>query len=241
MRRNEESLNAPHNGHQSGTGPVDSDDDESIDVEADSFEEYEWAGQTRIRASSLLVGGYGAAGLGTPIQNPSQADEDEDLNVDGDDTQIFGESQYSERDVIIPSAATNKEQNENMYLRTLVAGQDVHQQRRLSADEHFAVEATASASSVSSASTSNDVRLSQDSKDQIIDSLKSKIRDFESQRLHNKYKCLICMDDFRIPVVSICCWHVHCEECWLRTLGARKLCPQCNMITSPADLRKIYM
>ena len=23
--------------------------------------------------------------------------------------------------------------------------------------------------------------------------------------------------------------------------GAKKLCPQCNMITSPADLRKIYL
>lgn len=38
------------------------DDDDSIDVEGESFEEYEWAGQTRIRASSLLEGGYSAAG-----------------------------------------------------------------------------------------------------------------------------------------------------------------------------------
>lgn len=75
---------------------------------------------------------------------------------------------------------------------------------------------------------------------QIIESLKEKIREYEAI-IKNKSKCLICMDEFRIPVVSICCWHVHCEECWLRTLGARKLCPQCNMITSPTDLRKIYM
>lgn len=74
----------------------------------------------------------------------------------------------------------------------------------------------------------------------IIDALKEKIREYEII-IRNKSKCLICMDEFRIPVVSICCWHVHCEECWLRTLGARKLCPQCNMITSPTDLRRIYM
>lgn len=37
-------------------------DDESIDVEAESYEQYEWAGQTRIRASSMLEGGYSGAG-----------------------------------------------------------------------------------------------------------------------------------------------------------------------------------
>ncbi|CAG2053280.1 unnamed protein product [Timema podura] len=46
---------------------------------------------------------------------------------------------------------------------------------------------------------------------------------------------------YKKPVISVCCWHVHCEECWLHTLGAKKLCPQCNMITSPSDLRRIYM
>lgn len=40
----------------------DDDDDDSIDVEGESFEEYEWAGQTRVRASSLLEGGYSAIG-----------------------------------------------------------------------------------------------------------------------------------------------------------------------------------
>lgn len=74
----------------------------------------------------------------------------------------------------------------------------------------------------------------------VIDALKAKIREYENA-IQSKSKCLICIDEFRVPVVSICCWHVHCEECWLRTLGARKLCPQCNMITSPSDLRRIYM
>lgn len=81
---------------------------------------------------------------------------------------------------------------------------------------------------------------SKNNQQQIIEALKEKIREFEGQK-NNKCKCLICMDSYVDPVVSICCWHVHCEECWLRTLGARKLCPQCNMITSPSDLRRIYM
>ncbi|XP_041126011.1 E3 ubiquitin-protein ligase RNF220-like isoform X5 [Polyodon spathula] len=48
-------------------------------------------------------------------------------------------------------------------------------------------------------------------------------------------------DSFTMPLTSIQCWHVHCEECWLRTLGAKKLCPQCNTITSPGDLRRVYL
>lgn len=54
-------------------------------------------------------------------------------------------------------------------------------------------------------------------------------------------RCLICLEQYRDPVVSIVCWHVSCEVCWCRTLQAKKMCPQCNQITSPIDLRRIYM
>lgn len=40
----------------------DDEDDINIDVEGEEYEEYEWAGQTRVRASSLLQGGYSATG-----------------------------------------------------------------------------------------------------------------------------------------------------------------------------------
>lgn len=60
LRRSESSNGNRKNGNQSDND--DEDDDDSIDVEGETFEEYEWAGQTRIRASSLLEGGYSAAG-----------------------------------------------------------------------------------------------------------------------------------------------------------------------------------
>lgn len=215
-------------------------------------------------------------------------DEDEDLNVDGDDTQVYGAAQYSERDIILPMADDNKK--ENLYLRNLVIGQSAEAKTSPSDNKHTS-EATASGHSMlstatvengstSTIATGDNVAEAQikcestascstitiDLKDgtvkettmavksqpqsqcrtndaasaHIIDALKEKIREYEII-IRNKSKCLICMDEFRIPVVSICCWHVHCEECWLRTLGARKLCPQCNMITSPTDLRRIYM
>ncbi|RXN34558.1 E3 ubiquitin-protein ligase RNF220-like protein [Labeo rohita] len=75
-----------------------------------------------------------------------------------------------------------------------------------------------------------------------LEALKTRIRDLEKQLTRgDRFKCLICMDSYTVPLTSIQCWHVHCEECWLRTLGAKKLCPQCNTITSPGDLRRVYL
>ncbi len=205
------------------------------------------------------------SGLGTSLINSTNADEDEDLNVDGDDTQIYGQSQYSERDVIVPAATTNKEANENLYLRQLVVGEDLKRptgQRSSkngddddddndgddemngnvgeSSDLKQETAGESSSSTINTNNTTTNPFNSKNNQHQVIESLKEKIREFETQK-NNKCKCLICMDAYVDPVVSICCWHVHCEECWLRTLGARKLCPQCNMITSPSDLRRIYM
>lgn len=198
------------------------------------------------------------------------------MNVDGDDSQIYGEPQYSERDIILPLVDNNKK--ENIYLRNLVIGQTSDNNKngfstikngdamiqpttsgcfenRCIAETEITCESTASSSKITIDLKDGSVKevttvtnqpsvtsLAQcdTAANQIIEALKEKIREYEAI-IKNKSKCLICMDEFRIPVVSICCWHVHCEECWLRTLGARKLCPQCNMITSPIDLRKIYM
>ncbi|KAF5300399.1 hypothetical protein FQR65_LT01020 [Abscondita terminalis] len=188
------------------------DSDENIDVEG-GFEEYEWAGQSRVRATSFLQGGMST--LGTSLTG---TDEDEDLVVDGDDAQVYGAAQYSERDIIIPG--DDKEQE---ALRKAFLGSET-----VNSDKNHA---TSKAEIVNV------------SGDPILEALKSRIRELEQreQRWDDMYKCLICMERYTTPVISICCWHVHCEQCWLQTLGAKKLCPQCNMITSPADLRRIYI
>ncbi|KAK1801422.1 hypothetical protein P4O66_022688, partial [Electrophorus voltai] len=52
-----------------------------------------------------------------------------------------------------------------------------------------------------------------------LEALKTRIRDLEKQLTRgDRIKCLICMDSYAVPLTSIQCWHVHCEECWLRTL-----------------------
>ena len=73
LRRNER-----NNGSSSAANDDDNDDDDddiSIDVEGETYEEYEWAGQTRIRATSMLEGGYTAAGETLVFQITSYLDK----------------------------------------------------------------------------------------------------------------------------------------------------------------------
>lgn len=232
-----------------------SEDGSDIDVDG---EVYEWAGMTRIRPSTLLPGGnYSTTGIGTVVRNTAEDEEDE-LNVDGDDTQIYGASQYTERDICLI------DDDQKSYLRDLVIGGDNagqttstssqmeesddsdqvdsnHPTTRVENNQNIAN----NASPTTTKPTELDSKLlncteTPESAQQIIESLKSKIREYENF-IKNKPKCLICLDDYKKAVVSICCWHVYCENCWLYSLGARKLCPQCNMITSPSDLRRIYL
>ena len=69
---------------------VEVTEEEYVDVE--DYEEYEWAGQSRIRANSYLPGGLAGAGFLT-IQ---RTDEDEVLDVTGDEAGL-GPEQYDEK------------------------------------------------------------------------------------------------------------------------------------------------
>ncbi|XP_063836061.1 E3 ubiquitin-protein ligase Rnf220-like [Ostrinia nubilalis] len=75
-----------------------------------------------------------------------------------------------------------------------------------------------------------------------IQALKAKIKELEKkQNGASESKCLICLGAYVSPAVSIQCWHVYCEVCWLQSLKAKKICPQCNAITTSQHLRRIYM
>ncbi|KAG0345954.1 hypothetical protein BG004_002745 [Podila humilis] len=86
---------------------------------------------------------------------------------------------------------------------------------------------------IGNAFASGDTRL-------VIDALRAKIKHLESAN-RNVPSCLICLEPYTVPLTSIVCWHVHCEACWMKTLGSKKLCPQCQKITLPKDLRRIYI
>lgn len=238
-------------GGRNGERHSSDDDDDS-----DEYEEYEWAGQKRIRVSTLVQGGYAALNLGQTIKyNGAQQtnnDDEDDVNVDEDDTHIYGPTQYGEADVI-PLANEDAEEggvseaDVTSYVRRLISSNDTPKSNnaRETTDEvnNEASQAPstsgqqkepAASTSRSSNSTNNNTS------SQIIESLKARLRMYEKQA-QSKLKCLICIDDYKNPAISVSCWHVHCEQCWLQTLGARKLCPQCNSITTPKDLRRIYL
>lgn len=252
-----EELNA-HAEHCLRKREVHADEDEQVDVEGESYEEYEWAGQTRIRATTLLQGGFSASGFQTSNSQNHTDEDDIDLNVDGDDSATYGQAQYGEADVIPCSCDEPGEDQERQALRGAVL-------TGTSSSQHIKMENDAWSERYSGSpngSENNDNRISSTGEsyqiisrssesalglEKIIESLKSRLREMEEKHIHSqsqdclRTKCRICMEVYSVPLVSVSCWHVHCEECWLRTLGAKKLCPQCNMITSPSDLRRIYL
>ncbi|XP_062125608.1 E3 ubiquitin-protein ligase Rnf220 [Drosophila sulfurigaster albostrigata] len=251
------------NGQSNGERQQASSDD---DDDSEEYEEYEWAGQKRIRVSTLVQGGYGSLSLGQTIKyNGGQQanDDDDDVNVDEDDTHIYGPTQYGEADVI-PLANEDadeggvSEADVTSYVRRLISSNETpkssnvnHSASETNEQTTEAMDEAATAASLepstsqgTTPSTSRSSRSATQNQahnqQQIIESLKARLRLYEKQA-QSKFKCLICIDDYKNPAISVSCWHVHCEQCWLQTLGARKLCPQCNSITTPKDLRRIYL
>ncbi|XP_068949254.1 E3 ubiquitin-protein ligase RNF220-like isoform X2 [Petaurus breviceps papuanus] len=229
-------------------------EDDSVDIETENstrFEEYEWCGQKRIRATTLLEGGFRGSGfiMCSGKENP---DSDADLDVDGDDTLEYGKPQYTEADVIPCTGEEPGEAREREALRGAVLNGGTPSTRITPEFSKWASDEMPSTSNGESSKqeiamqktckNSDIEKITEDSAVTTFEALKARVRELERQLSRgDRYKCLICMDSYTMPLTSIQCWHVHCEECWLRTLGAKKLCPQCNTITAPGDLRRIYL
>jgi len=207
----------------------------SSDEEEDTVEEFSWAGQTRVRASSMLDSEYfQQEGRMTRLQ---MEDGDEELDVDGDQGETFGHQQFSEAD-IIPCTSDNSNTKSQQKLREAVC--------------HGSSSSSSTVSSVSN-QWNNELEILEErnldkilescngNREQFIECLKSRIFKLEDKLDIDVAKCSICMGPYKNPVVSTNCWHVCCSECWMRTLGAKKLCPKCNNIVAPTQLRKVYL
>ncbi|KAG8184745.1 hypothetical protein JTE90_019344 [Oedothorax gibbosus] len=204
---------------------VDDDEDDT-----ESLEGYEF------------VNTYRPEAMERPARTRACCDENEEVDVDVDDAKSYGEPQYP---LLI--------YGDSDQLRKAVLGNPSAQPHVLELRKWGNIVDANRKESLSDSTTGqltddfkNNVEVDENKSsetaeegDQTVTSLKEKIRELEDE--NRNVKCLICMEPYTKPVVSTTCWHVHCEECWLMTMGVKKLCPQCNMIVFPSDLRKIYL
>jgi hypothetical protein len=77
----------------------------------------------------------------------------------------------------------------------------------------------------------------------LTDSLKDRIHELEQDGANRggDFKYIVCLSSHETPLSSFTCWHFHCKDCWIRSLSVKRVCPQCQVITSPAKLRQIYL
>ncbi|XP_029551071.1 E3 ubiquitin-protein ligase RNF220 [Salmo trutta] len=216
--------------------------------------EEEWSERRRIRMTSILGGCDGSVFVSSSTSKEGGGDSDADLDRDGDDTLHYGRVQCTEADIPCSGQDPGEVEEWEALRGALLTGGTLSNRGTL---EHskWTNEGSPSTSNGESNKLDNSIAslhrtcknsdidmASEDSGLTTLDSLRSRIRDLEKQLSRGDgHNCLICRDTYTTPLTSIQCWHAHCEECWLRTLGAKKLCPQCNTITSPGDLRRVFL
>ncbi|KZT71476.1 hypothetical protein DAEQUDRAFT_744178 [Daedalea quercina L-15889] len=230
--------------------PEGEDDDLQVDIDGEGLVE-------------SVTAGVSFRGTGFDIRDRNQQDVDEEIDVDGEDDVLFGAAQFTEGD-IIPLAnghhdgdpSSNAELNtsaghaggRSTILRDLVATgklvrrklDDVGDLKRTMKRTMNEVMGIAEAEEVDQA-----IEKARRDKDDatLIQALESKVQLMVMTRGSSSTSllCRICLDAYAEPTVSTGCWHTCCRECWLRCLGATKLCPICKRITAACELRRVYL
>ncbi|XP_040579953.2 E3 ubiquitin-protein ligase RNF220 [Lepeophtheirus salmonis] len=166
--------------------------------------------------SSSSSNGGGAAGKGnTSLCSSSEG------------SHIYGPSQFTEADVlncmneennseVIPSSSSSS----NTHLNS-VNSSDVKRETTSNGSPNPGMDESSCSSPTS---TEN------------IDALKEKLKALEDHT-----KCAKCSNTLKNPVVSIGCWHIQCQRCWLISLGTNKSCSQCSVTSVPQDLRRVFL
>uniref|UniRef100_A0A8C3C6F3 Ring finger protein 220 n=1 Tax=Cairina moschata TaxID=8855 RepID=A0A8C3C6F3_CAIMO len=214
-------------------------EDDSVDIENENgnrFEEYEWCGQKRIRATTLLEGGFRGSGfiMCSGKENP---DSDADLDVDGDDTLEYGKPQYTEADVIPCTGEEPGEAKEREALRGAVlnggtpstritpefskwASDEMPSTSNGESSKQETMQKTCKNSDIENTAriiSNRDARLfkiTEDSAVTTFEALKARVRELERQLSRgDRYKCLICMvSSTPVVVMNQKCFGISAEE-----------------------------
>ncbi|KAJ2064172.1 hypothetical protein GGI17_001217 [Coemansia sp. S146] len=206
---------------------------QSTDAAASAHEpmvEYEWSGQRRVRATAMVEGGLVAAGIGH--SSSMSLHNDDDIDVDAEDETNFGAAQYSDSNLLFASSSSSANRKGSR--------RDDRQAHQLANPQFEEFAPSLEDEPESPAAAVAGWQQATGGSQLIIEALKARIRE-QDRLLQSVQKCLICLEPYEKPCTSINCWHVYCETCWLHTLGTKKLCPQCQQITQPTDLRRVYL
>ena len=147
----------------------------------------------------------------------------------------MGPTQYTDADILVPeSEIGTKEDEERRTLTQILLGPDsMNAEKAKEENENERINCDDFPATPGKEFESSSIA---ELKNNRISELKR-----ENKLLRQSALCNICLNTYVAPVVSTVCWHVHCEQCWLRALGAKKLCPQCKIIVQQKDLRRIYL
>ncbi|XP_063598924.1 E3 ubiquitin-protein ligase RNF220-like [Penaeus indicus] len=265
-------------------------EDEEVDVEGDGddqYEEYEWCGQTRVRATQMLRAEGQLHALGTKVERGS---EDEMVDVCDDAADAFGPAQYDDARLLRLGhdlgaadhdlgaadhelgAGREGDRRDDPLMHNTSCESMAVSESSLSppspppppsacerppptgdhpgcAEEDGPDRASPSERSLSEdlssgAACSNSLPVNSNAPSgggAVVEALRARVRELEEERRSERCACRVCHGEYEKPLVSVSCWHVHCEQCWLHALAAKRLCPQCSIITSTADLRRVYL
>ncbi|XP_069976456.1 E3 ubiquitin-protein ligase RNF220-like [Penaeus vannamei] len=272
-------------------------EDEEVDVEGDAddqYEEYEWCGQTRVRATQMLRAEGQLHALGTKVERGS---EDEMVDVCDDADDAFGPAQYDDSHLLRlghdlgedhQEGQENDRQDDPQMHNTSCesmavsesslspptpplppstceraspsgdhpgcaeeeAAGDPHSlgrspspraDRASHPDRKFSEGLGSTGPCTSSLPVCSNNNSNASSGGAVVEALRARVKELEEERRSGRCACRVCHGEYEKPLVSVSCWHVHCEQCWLHALAAKRLCPQCSIITSTADLRRVYL
>ncbi|KAK2466028.1 hypothetical protein APHAL10511_001670 [Amanita phalloides] len=200
-------------------------------------------------------------GTGFHTRNPEEQDVEDEVDIDGDDQDVYGEPQFTEGDLIalirdgdsdnmdefayveIEDGTEDEMHSGEKTLQDLVAegrratSGDGVEAIRAKMNEVMGVGDTERLDSAIAAAQNKGDKVA------LISALENKIKLLETMRVSSTSSlvCRICLDPYSEATVSTGCWHTCCRECWLRCLGSTKLCPICKRITGATDLRRIYL
>ncbi|KAG1755424.1 hypothetical protein EDB19DRAFT_1625168, partial [Suillus lakei] len=205
--------------------------------------------RTRVVTSASL------RGTGIHIRTSNSLDVEDEVDIDGEDEAIFGEAQFGEADVLALPSNDRDLHPENEDIDVDIDGHLGTIQERQTL-RHLVVEGKVLMNRTDNIESKVIQPIEMDQLDldiftarsrndpsALILALENKLKSLESNAgsTSSANLCRICLSQYTEPTVSTGCWHTCCRECWLRCLGATKLCPMCQRITNAAELRRVYM